>query len=106
MGAEMTEIKKKTLGTVLCGMFAALITVGAYIKFHIGAVPFTMQVFFVILAGMMLGRKFGSISVLVYIAAGLVGIPVFTDGGGIWYFLNPKFGYIIGFAIPARPRTS
>ena len=54
MGAEMTEIKKKTLGTVLCGMFAALITVGAYIKFHIGAVPFTMQVFFVILAGMML----------------------------------------------------
>ena len=101
MGAEMTEIKKKTLGTVLCGMFAALITVGAYIKFHIGAVPFTMQVFFVILAGMMLGRKFGSISVLVYIVAGLVGIPVFTDGGGIWYFLNPKFGYIIGFAIAA-----
>ena len=82
MGAEMTEIKKKTLGTVLCGMFAALITVGAYIKFHIGAVPFTMQVFFVILAGMMLGRKFGSISVLVYIAAGLVGIPVFTAAEG------------------------
>jgi len=49
----------------------------------------------------MLGRKFGSISVLVYIAAGLVGIPVFTDGGGIWYFLNPKFGYIIGFVIGA-----
>ena len=31
MGAEMTEIKKKTLGTVLCGMFAALITVGEFL---------------------------------------------------------------------------
>ncbi len=97
----MTEAKKKTLGIVLCGMFAALISVGAYIKFHIGVVPFTMQVFFVILAGMMLGGKYGSISVLVYIVTGLAGIPVFTDGGGIWYFLNPKFGYIIGFAIAA-----
>lgn len=100
-GTEMTVTKKKTLSIVLCGMFAALITVGAYIKFHIGVVPFTMQVFFVILAGMILGGKYGSVSVLVYIVTGLVGIPVFTDGGGIWYFLNPKFGYIIGFAIAA-----
>ncbi len=95
-------IKKiKTIDLIMCAVFAALIAVGAYIRFSIGVVPFTMQVFFVILAGMILGSKKGAISALVYMFIGLLGIPVFTDGGGIGYFLNPKFGYIIGFVVAA-----
>mgnify|MGYP001639029028 FL=1 len=97
----MMTKKTKTIDLIMCTAFAALIAVGAYIRFYVGVVPFTMQVFFVILAGMLLGSKIGTVSVLIYIFIGLLGIPVFTDGGGIWYFLNPKFGYIIGFAIAA-----
>ncbi len=97
----MTHKINGTQKLVLCAMFAALIAVGAFIRIPIGPVPFTMQVFFVLLAGMMLGKKWGSASALLYMATGLVGIPVFTDGGGLSYFVNPKFGYIIGFVAAA-----
>lgn len=50
------------------------------------------------LAGLLLGGKLGFISVTVYIAMGLLGLPVFAEGGGLAYLLKPSFGYIIGFA--------
>ncbi|MPM70688.1 Biotin transporter BioY [bioreactor metagenome] len=63
--------------------------------------PFTLQTFFVALAGLLLGKKLGAVSALVYMAIGLIGIPVFTEGGGIAYVLKPTFGYIVGFALGA-----
>ena len=51
----MMTKKTKTIDLIMCTAFAALIAVGAYIRFYVGVVPFTMQVFFVILAGMLLG---------------------------------------------------
>ena len=51
------------------------------------------------LAGLMLGGRLGAISVCVYVAIGLAGLPVFTQGGGITYVLKPTFGYLIGFAV-------
>lgn len=80
-------------------MFAALISVGAFIKIPIPVVPFTLQFLFTTLAGLLLGGKLGFISVIVYIAVGLSGIPVFSQGGGINYILQPSFGYLIGFAV-------
>jgi biotin transport system substrate-specific component len=50
---------------------------------------------------MMLGKRLGAASALVYLAVGLVGIPVFTQGGGIGYVLKPSFGYLIGFVVAA-----
>jgi biotin transport system substrate-specific component len=97
-------IKKKTMtiqNLALYGLFAALIAVGAFIKIPFPGIPFTLQILFVILAGLLLGSKGGLISVLVYIFIGLTGVPVFTGGGGIGYVLQPTFGYIIGFAIGA-----
>lgn len=91
----------KTTNLILCGLFAALIAAGAFIKIPMPFVPKTLQLFFITLSGMLLGRKYGCISVLVYIAVGLCGIPVFTGGGGISYVLQPTFGYIIGFAAGA-----
>lgn len=82
---------------VLCALFAALIAAGAFIKIPVPAVPFTLQFLFTTLAGLLLGKKYGAISVAVYIAIGLTGIPVFTSGGGIGYIFQPTFGYIIGF---------
>ncbi len=89
--------KSKTRDMVLVALFTVLVIVGAYIKVPIPYVPFTLQVTFVTLAGMLLGARLGSLSCLLYMVIGLIGIPVFTQGGGIWYVLQPTFGYIIGF---------
>ena len=85
-----------TRNMVLCALFAALIAIGAFIRIPVPYVPITFQGFFVLLAGFLLGPKYGAASMLIYIAVGLVGIPVFTEGGGIMYVLKPTFGYLIG----------
>lgn len=89
----------RTLKLVYCALFAALIAAGAFIRIPVPVVPFTLQYLFTMLAGLLLGGKLGLVSVLIYIALGLAGVPVFTQGGGIGYVLQPTFGYIIGFAV-------
>ena len=78
-------------------LFTALITVGAYVRIPTPLVPITFQVFFVVLAGLLLGPRFGAYSALLYLLLGLFGVPVFTEGGGFGYIFRPTFGYIIGF---------
>lgn len=99
------SVKKTTTdqlaNAILCALFAALIAVGAFIKVPIPYVPFTMQSFFVLLAGLLLGAKYGSLSAAIYLLIGLFGVPVFTEGGGFGYVLKPTFGYIIGFVVEA-----
>jgi len=90
-------IKITTKEITVCALFTALIVVGAFIKIPVPVVPFTLQVLFTMLAGLLLGSRLGAISVFVYILLGLVGVPVFTQGGGPSYVLIPSFGYIIGF---------
>ena len=82
-------------------MFVALIAVGAFIKVPVPVVPFTLQFLFTMLAGLLLGPVNGAMAVVVYIVLGLVGLPVFTQGGGPGYIFQPSFGYIIGFAVAA-----
>lgn len=95
----MKTIKTKNL--ILCALFVALIVAGAFIRIPIPVVPFTLQFLFTMLAGLLLGGKWGAGAVCIYIAMGLLGLPVFTEGGGISYVLKPSFGYIIGFAVAA-----
>jgi len=95
-------MKNKTLSVqnlIMCALFTALIAAGAYIKIPIPVVPFTLQFLFTMLSGLLLGGKLGAVSVLVYIVTGLIGLPVFAEGGGPGYLLKPSFGYIIGFCI-------
>lgn len=92
-------IRSKTHQLILCALFTALIAVGAFIQIPIPMLPFTLQFLFTMLAGLLLGGKLGAISVFSYMALGLMGIPIFTQGGGIGYVLKPTFGYIIGFCI-------
>lgn len=91
----------KTKDLVLCAMFVALIVVGAFIKVPVPVVPFTLQFLFTMLAGLLLGPVNGALAVVVYIVLGLVGLPIFTQGGGPGYIFQPSFGYIIGFAVAA-----
>ncbi len=85
----------------LCGLFAALIAVGAFIRIPTFTVPITLQTLFVVLAGLLLGPSAGALSALVYLLLGLVGLPIFTQGGGVMYVLKPSFGYILGFVAGA-----
>lgn len=97
-------MKISTRDLILISMFAALMVVGALIKIPnplFPLVPITFQLFFCIFAGLLLGARNGFLSQLIYILLGLVGLPVFTGGGGIGYVLKPTFGFIIGFAITA-----
>ena len=94
--------KGKILSTkemILCALFTALIAVGAFIKIPIPYVPITLQFLFTNIAGLLLGRKKGLISVGLYIFLGLAGLPIFTQGGGPGYIFQPTFGYILGFAL-------
>lgn len=78
-------------------LFIALIAVGAFIKIPVPVVPFTLQFLFTMLAGLLLGGKNGAVCVAVYMVLGLIGLPIFAEGGGIGYFIKPSFGYILGF---------
>lgn len=83
----------------LCAIFTVLTAVGAFIKIPVPVVPFTLQVFFTMLAGLLLGSRLGALSVSLYTVLGLAGVPVFTGGGDLWYIFQPTFGYILGFII-------
>lgn len=92
--------RKNTLTSMLiCALFTALIAVGAFIRIPIPTVPFTLQFLFTNLAGILLGSRRGAISVGVYLVLGLIGIPIFTAGGGPGYIFQPTFGYLIGFLV-------
>lgn len=88
-----------TRNLVLTALFTALVAIGAFIKIPTFIVPITLQFAFCLLAGLLLGAKYGGLAVTVYLVMGLIGIPVFTEGGGIFYVLKPSFGYLIGMAV-------
>ena len=81
-------------------LFAALTAVGAFIRIPLGYSSITLQTFFTAMAGCVLGPWDGALSQLVYVALGLVGLPIFTQGGGIGYLMQPTCGFLIGL-IPA-----
>jgi len=78
-----------------------LTAVGAFIKIPIPYVPFTMQFFFSSLSGLVLGARNGALSQLLYLLIGLIGIPVFSNGGGPQYIFQPTFGYLLGLILAA-----
>jgi biotin transport system substrate-specific component len=82
--------------------FAALTTAGAYIAFPIGPIPISMQNFFILLSGLVLGPAMGSAAVGLYLLAGILNFPVFAlGGGGIARFAGPAGGYFVGYLLAA-----
>lgn len=89
---------------IYAALFAALTAVGAFIKIPLplSPVPITLQVFFVLLAGLVLGARWGGTSMVVYVMLGVIGLPVFSGGSsGPGILLGPTGGYIIGFVAGA-----
>ena len=82
--------------------FAILTAVGAQIEIPHQPVPYTMQTLFVLLAGAVLGKRNGPISMGLYLSLGLVGLPVFSGAGfGLARILGPTGGYLLAFPIAA-----
>lgn len=97
----MTKQNSKVVSICMCALFTALTAAGAFIRIPTPYLEITLQVEFTTLAGLLLGAKRGAASVGAYVIMGLLGIPIFTGGGGIFYVLRPSFGFIIGFIVGA-----
>jgi biotin transport system substrate-specific component len=83
---------------VLISISAALITVFSWISIPLGPVPFTLQTLAILAVMLTCGGKRGTLAVLVYLALGACGLPVFAGfKGGIASFLGPTGGFLIGF---------
>ncbi len=95
------------LTLVYSGMFAALMMIGANITAFVpflvvGGVPITLQTFFAILAGLILGSRRGALAMTVYMFIGLAGAPVFARfSGGFGSIISPTFGFIVSFILVA-----
>lgn len=85
---------------VFISLFAALTAAAAFLRLPLGAVSVTAQFLITAMAGAVLGAKWGAVSQAVYVALGLLGLPIFTMGGGFGYVLQPTFGFLLGL-IPA-----
>ena len=81
---------------VFTALFAALTALGAFLQIPVKPVAVTLQFLFTAMAGILLGRRYGALSQLVYVALGLVGLPIFTSGGGPGYVFQPSFGFLLG----------
>ena len=84
----------------LACLFAALACVGAYIALPlpISPAPLVLSNLFAILGGLLLGPAWGSLSVLLYLAIGALGFPVFSGGrGGLAHLAGPTGGYLVGY---------
>ncbi|MDE5990787.1 MAG: biotin transporter BioY [Clostridia bacterium] len=91
--------RRYIMGIATSGIFIAFMVVSAFINIPIGTIKITMQFLVANVCALLLGKKWGTVSLVLYLALGLMGLPIFSSGGGPAYVLQPSFGYIIGFAI-------
>lgn len=89
----------RTLTMTYSALLCALLCIGAYFRIPIpfSPVPFTFQVAIVLIIACMLSPKNTAITISLYILIGLLGLPVFSSGGGLSAIFTASFGYLIGF---------
>lgn len=90
----------RTRMLILTALFAALTAIGAFLRIPTPVSSFSLQMLFTCMAGLLLGPRWGAASQAIYVGLGLVGLPIFTMGGGLTYVLQPTFGFLLGL-IPA-----
>ncbi len=85
----------------LVGVFSAFVALTAQVEIPLRPVPITLQTLGVLFTGAVLGSRRGAVALLLYLAEGAVGLPVFAGGAsGVAYMLGPTGGYLVGF-VPA-----
>ena len=88
----------KTRDLTLTALFAAILCVAAPFSIPVGPIPITLATFAIYLAAIVLGKKYGTLAVVIYILLGAVGLPVFSGfSGGFQKIVSATGGYIIGY---------
>jgi biotin transport system substrate-specific component len=114
-GGAMSEVRSLSIGRYLSlasnhlvartfwiATFAILTALGAQVEIPHQPVPFTLQTFFVLLAGALLGPRNGFLSMSLYLLLGISGLPVFSGGGfGFARIVGPTGGYLLAFPLAA-----
>jgi biotin transport system substrate-specific component len=98
------QISRRSVGiqALWIAGFASLTAIGAQIEVPHAPVPYTLQTMFVLLSGAFLGWRNGAIAQVVYLGAGLIGLPVFAQFGfGPARLLGPTGGYLLAFPLAA-----
>lgn len=80
---------------LLTALFTALTAAGSIVR--IG--DFSLQNVFAIISGILLGPIWGPASQLLYVFMGLLGLPMFINGGGLLYVMEPTFGFLLGMIL-------
>ena len=94
------HFQSRTSKLVTSALFCTLIILGTYIRLPF-PIPITLQLVFTNASALLLGRKWGAVPSLLYLACGLIGLPVFSFGGGVSGVLSVSFGFVVGFAAGA-----
>ena len=98
--SENTKVLKYLL---IIFLGSVLLAISSKIKVPFYPVPMTMQTFMVIFIGIAFGWKLGLATVLLYLAEGAIGLPVFAGtpekGIGIAYMVGTTGGYLFGFLV-------
>lgn len=98
MSAASTTIRMQ----VLCALFAAVCAVCSQITIPIQPVPITLGTLAALLAGGFLGKRYGAMSIILYLLLGMAGVPVFSlMRAGFSVIAGPSGGFIVGFAFMA-----
>ena len=93
--------------SIISAVFAALICAGWMMTIPVGPIPIVLQNALAVLAGLLLGPVFGGLSVLIFLLAGAVGLPVFSGGhGGVAVFAGPTGGLFSRISCSGRCRRS
>ena len=96
------EKKLTTYQMAVTALMAAVMCVLGPLTVPIGAVPISLANFVICLTAWLLGPKFGTLSVAVYLCIGLIGVPVFSGyGAGIAKLAGPTGGYLVGYLLLA-----
>jgi len=107
---KKTNVKKEVSNEtnlkplVFADLFAALLAAVAPFKIPLGftPVPITLQTLVVLLAGAMLGARYGALSMILYDVVGALGLPVFAGGGsGFGALIGPTGGYLLSYPVAA-----
>ena len=96
------EKKLTTYQMTVTALMAAVMCVLGPLTVPIGAVPISLANFVICLTAWLLGPKFGTLSVAVYLCIGLIGVPVFSGyGAGLAKLAGPTGGYLVGYLLLA-----
>ena len=90
------SILTSTFTIIICSI---LLIISAKIKVDLYTIPMTMQPLAILIIAMLCGRNLAACSISLYLFQGMIGLPVFANGGGMLYLMGPTGGFLFGFLI-------